>query len=274
MLLPNAGKLITAPVFNKETGVLYYLSQGTGDVLTVDNPGGVTKSFAWGNSSGQPNGLAEDPDGNIYVADFAHAAVLNISPSGEQQAVVKVYEDKPFKGPNSIVFAKDGTMFFTDSGPMGETSLQYPKGGCFCISGSQDGQILKPLALECLAYPSGLALSPDDKMLYVCETHANRLLRFFQKPTGVWHFSVFVQFSGGIGPSSVVVESDGTIYVGHYDVTGPGRISVISSEGKVQRELTISDPEVTGLAIDDTNPEAKCLYVTATKTDHLYRVKL
>lgn len=41
-----------------------------------------------------------------------------------------------------------------------------------------DDSIIRPLALNCLAYPSGLALSEDEKILYVCETCKNRVLRF------------------------------------------------------------------------------------------------
>jgi sugar lactone lactonase YvrE len=67
------------------------------------------------------------------------------------------------------------------------------------LSVSPDGRLLQPLALQCLAHPSGLAVSPDEKAVYVCETMANRVLRFVQKPAGVFHFSVFHQFSGGLG---------------------------------------------------------------------------
>ena len=79
----------------------------------------------------------------------------------------------------------------------GGTTLASPKGSVFCIS--PDGRLLQPLALQCLAHPSGLAVSPDEQALYVCETMANRVLRFVQKPAGVFHFSVFYQFSGGLG---------------------------------------------------------------------------
>lgn len=41
-----------------------------------------------------------------------------------------------------------------------------------------DDLIIRPLALSCLAFPSGLALSFDEKILYVCETCKNRVLRF------------------------------------------------------------------------------------------------
>jgi len=76
-------------------------------------------------------------------------------------------------------------MFFTDSGPLGTTSLQSPKGSLFMIS--VDGELLKPILLECLAHPSGVALSPDESVLYVAETMQNRVLRCVQRPAGAYH---------------------------------------------------------------------------------------
>jgi len=43
-------------------------------------------------------------------------------------------------------FWSQGNLFFTDSGPMGETSLEKPKGSVFCVEVAD--QLLKPLALE------------------------------------------------------------------------------------------------------------------------------
>ena len=58
-----------------------------------------------------------------------------------------------------------GTVYFTDSGPFGGSTLASPKGSVFCIS--PDGRLLQPLALSCLAHPSGVAVSPDEKTLCV-----------------------------------------------------------------------------------------------------------
>ena len=49
---------------------------------------------------------------------------------------------------------------------------------------------------------------------------SNRILRFFQKPNGVYHGSVFHQLAGGVGPSSVAVDSTGNIYVGCFEIRG------------------------------------------------------
>lgn len=55
---------------------------------------------------------------------------------------------------------------------------------------------------------------------YVAEQMKNRVLRFFQKPEGVFHSSVFCQFSGGVGPNAIAIDSKGNVYVAQYDIAG------------------------------------------------------
>lgn len=50
-------------------------------------------------------------------------------------------------------------LYFTDSGPFGETSIEHCKGSLFAVD--LDAKLLKPLAFQCLAYPSGICLSND-----------------------------------------------------------------------------------------------------------------
>jgi sugar lactone lactonase YvrE len=45
-----------------------------------------------------------------------------------------------------------------------------------------EGESIRPLSLRCLAQPSGLALSANEKVLYVSETGENRILRYYQSP--------------------------------------------------------------------------------------------
>ena len=147
---------------------------------------------------------------------------------------------RPFKGPSALALDSASNIFFCDSGPLGETTLQRPKGSVFMISA--EGQLLQPLVLESLAHPCALALAPDEGALYVAEMMQNRLLRLVQKPAGAWHCSVFFQFSGRVGPSGIAVDQNGNLFVSRYDVAtsaGPtaGVVSVISPEGKLLSEL-------------------------------------
>jgi len=142
-------------------------------------------------------------------------AILRRGAEGSLSEFVREYEAKDFKGPSAMAVDTKGNMFFTDSGPLGESTLQAPCGSVYTIS--RDGQLLQPLALETLAHPCGLALAPNDAALYVCEMMANRLLRFIQRPMGVWHCSVYHQFSGGLGPSAVACDAMGYVYVALHD---------------------------------------------------------
>lgn len=101
----------------------------------------------------------------------------------------------------------------------------------------------------------------------------NRVLRYFEKPAGVYHGSVFVQLSGGIGPSAIVSDRNGTLYVAQYDLRGTpslpsvlpspeilcpdlflessaeGIVFVIGKDGQIQSQITVGGSEITGLAI-------------------------
>merc|ERR1719277_2707785 len=91
-----------------------------------------------------------------------------------------------------------------------------------------------PLCLNTLAHPCGLALSPDEKNIYVAETAMNRVLRFSQHPPGVFHCSVFYQLSGRFGPTALTVKETGELFVAHFDFADnceTGKILKIDPEG-------------------------------------------
>ena len=53
--------------------------------------------------------------------------------------------------------------------------------------------------------------------MYVCETSANRVLRFVMTSDGVWYNSVHISFSGRFGPTACVVSPSNLLYVARYD---------------------------------------------------------
>lgn len=160
-----------------------------------------------------------DKSKNIFLADLANQAILarnNEEKETNTPELVKEFEGVPLIGPNSLICSDiNNQLYFTDSGPMGETSLENPKGSVFMID--LEAQIITPLALNCLAYPTGLALSQDEKVLYVSETSKNRLLRFVQTNQSPYYFSVFYQFSGRLGPTSIAIHQNDYIFVARYE---------------------------------------------------------
>lgn len=272
---------VTSPTFGP-SGDLFAVSSA-GDIFRYSTEGydNEFQMEAWGNSSGQPLGLDFDSQGVAFVCDAAHQAIfriLRVEREGGTFAhqidpYVKEYEQSQFLGPNSLCLSRQtGMLYFTDSGPLGETSLQNPSGSVFAISPST--QLLIPLCLNTLAHPCGVALSPDEKNIYVAETAMNRILRFTQHPPQVFHCSVFCQLSGRFGPTALAVSARGDLYVAHFDFAENaehGRIVVLNSDGEVTGSITVPGPEITGLCV---SPDQRYLVVSERSTTTLYRTPL
>jgi len=130
---------------------------------------------------GELRGVVMDNQGKrCYFTDISNGVIWMKEmedKSNQVNLVTNEFESVPFLGPHSMALSEDGNnLYFTDSGPWGETSIENPKGSVFVLDIPLG--LVRPLALQCLAYPTGLVLSNNDKLLYVCETAKNRVLRF------------------------------------------------------------------------------------------------
>mmetsp|Transcript_7481 Transcript_7481/g.12007 ORF Transcript_7481/g.12007 Transcript_7481/m.12007 type:complete len:289 (-) Transcript_7481:2394-3260(-) len=228
---------------------------------------------------GCPTGVAVDEAGRVYVSDVEHGAILRLETvTGRFVPIVQDYEGKPLLGPSSIAFSGDGTMYFTDSGPFGESSLEDPCGSVFSITKDENGQILKPLASGILAHPCGICVSPlNDGVIYVAETLKNRILRFKKRPHGAYVTSVLHQFSGALGPSAIACDSTtGHLYVARFDFDGSkGLVSVIDpmgTGGGHVRDFEIpGGSEITGVCIQE---ETRQLLVFESTTGNVISLPL
>jgi len=262
----DASSNLNSPAEDLE-GNLYLVSQN-GEVLKSKD-GHTTVDIK---GSGHFSGVTVDKAGKIlYVADMEKQDILKITIEDRSiQSLIKDnkdYDDVSLLGPHSLVISNSkNCLFFTDSGPFETTSLEKPKGSVYIIE--LDAQIIRPLAYKCLAYPTGLALSLNEKNIYVCETCSNRLLRFSLNSKGVYHFSVFHQFYGRFGPTAVSVSSSGNIYVARFEFSSnvnDGIVTVMNPRGQQLNEIHIPyAPEITGLGFSRLKPNI--LYVTENST--------
>ena len=251
IFLDGLGSDICSPFFDSKGSTLHVVSQSSGDIMMVGSTIGAQKLHSTG---GQPSSANFSSNGSLYITDFAHAGILSVdTQTGEQELMVGVYEDKPFKGPSSIALSSNG-IYFTDSGPLGETGLHSSTGNVFVIIDSPSGQILKPIALGTLAYPSAITVSNNGKFVYVAEMMTNRIIRYFQQPEGVYHGSVFCQLNGGVGPSSLAFDAKrGNLIVGMYETKDnnvEGVVYIISAtSGKIISTISTKGPEISGLVV-------------------------
>jgi len=62
---------------------------------------------------------------------------------------------------------------------------------------------LRALVYRELAFPCGVIISSDEKFLLVCELGENRIIKVVLDENMSGNYSVFHQFSGRVGPSSI-----------------------------------------------------------------------
>lgn len=227
-------------------------------------------------TGGQPTSIVFDPDGNSFIADQGHQAILSQVLADEKielSHVIKDYDGAPLKGPNSMLLSeKSNTLYFTDSGPMGETSIDNPQGSVFAIDLGLS--LLKPVLVGKLAHPCGIALSPEENVLYVAETYKNRILKIVLHSQGVFYSTVFHQFNGRFGPTALAVDGEGLLYVARFDfsdVNPDGLITVLNPSGEVDHELVLPGcAELTGLFFSKTQTDI--LYATESTSNSLLKI--
>ncbi|MBU8975831.1 SMP-30/gluconolactonase/LRE family protein [Lysobacter sp. MMG2] len=118
------------------------------------------------------NGLEAEPGGTVLLADSGSRLIARFNPTDKTRTTLAAtFEGKRFNSPNDIARRSDGTVFFTDP-PYGlkgidESPLkEQPVNGVYRLDA--DGSV--HLIEGALKFPNGVALSPDERTLYVANS--------------------------------------------------------------------------------------------------------
>jgi gluconolactonase len=185
--------------------------------------------------------------------------------------IVEKYQGKYFNSPNDLVFAKNGDLYFTDP-PYGlkkgdkDPLKELDFNGVFKLSPSGELSLL----IKDLTRPNGIAVSNDQKTLYVAisDPKDRRIMAYDIKLNRVENGRVFFN-DGGLGKEDrgnfdgLKIHPSGTIFS-----TGPGGVLIITPEGK--HLGTIRTQEKTANCAFDSKHE----YLYMTTHMYLTRIKL
>lgn len=152
-----------------------------GRIVRLNADGTVTDLAHTG---GRPLGLEYAPDGTLYVAD-ARRGLLRVDLATRAVTVLlDKAEGIAFHCVNDLEIAKDGTLYFSDSSAVWgldqatEDILdQRPSGRVLKYDPRTDSDALV-LARD-LVFANGLALSLDEKQLFIAETGRYRIWRLW-----------------------------------------------------------------------------------------------
>jgi gluconolactonase len=238
---------LEGPAFDR-AGNLYIVDLAHGRIFRI-SPAGDWHLFA--EYEGKPNGLKIHRDGRIFVADAQHGIVCFDPATGARQTVLGSYAGAPLAGPNDLVFADNGDLYFTDPGHSGQSE---PTGRVFRIRA--DGGV--DLLMQNLPYPNGLVLTPEQDALLVALTSSLQVARLALNASG-YRWRTFLQLSGGLaGPDGMAVDAQGNIAVVH---AGFGTVWQFSPLGEpIGRVRSCAGIRTTNIAYGGT--DGRTLYIT------------
>ncbi len=256
-------------------GTLWF-SDVVGNVIRSVTPDGkvaVLIEHAGGSSTAPagsfvgPNGMAEAPDGSVWMVQHTNRQIVRIAPDHTMTPVVSTFEGKRFSSPNDLVFAKDGSLYFTDP-PYGlvrqdeDPAKEITFNGVYRFAGGRVQALVRDLNR-----PNGLAFSPDFRVLYVnnSDPAKNLVMRYDVAGDGTVSggrvFADLTSKTDGLA-DGLKVDAQGNVYT-----TGSGGIWILSPAGK--HLGTIAPPE--GPANCAWGDDGKTLYMTAVTG--IYRIK-
>lgn len=215
--------------------------------------------------SGNANGNTLDKEGRLITAEHGTHRISRTEKDGKVVTLVDKYEGKRLNSPNDLAVKSDGSIYFTD--PRYGVSKEQEELGFYGVYRlAPDGKLT--LLVKDMVLPNGIALSPDEKKLYVNNSEAGYIGVFDINSDGtVSKERVFAELkdaSQGGAPDGLKVDIEGNVYS-----TGPGGVWILSPGGKLLGRIPV--PEMaTNLAWGDR--DYKTLYITASKS--LYRIRL
>jgi gluconolactonase len=165
-----------------------------------------------------------------------------------------------------------GGFYFTDSQFIGKQEKMQDKPAVYYVK--TDGTVVR--VVDDVAFPNGIALSPDGKVLYLANTQGKYLLAYDVRPDGTLansrNFAELELSKENIakksemsGADGVATDSKGNVYVATTQGLG---VKVFDRTGKHLGDISCPAP-TNNCAFG--GPDMKTLYISAK--DGIYRIK-
>ena len=197
-------------------------------------PSGFSGTGGYDSEPGS-NGLTLDREGRLVICEHGDRRVSRLEQGGDRKTLADSFAGKQLNSPNDVVVHSSGAIYFTDP-PYGlpkqwnDPRRELDCCGVYRIGTGGDVSLL----CRTMTRPNGIALSPDEKTLYVAQSDPSEPI--------VWAFTV--QEDGTLDdgrlffdaaplaknrrglPDGLKVDVRGNLFA-----TGPGGVLVIAPDG-------------------------------------------
>lgn len=254
--------------------VIYKWNEAEGNVVFL-KPAGFT-GYAPASTEEGSNGLLLDQNGKLILCQHGDRRMARLesdwqNPSPNFTTLIDQYQGKRFNSPNDATFDKKGNLYFTDP-PYGlenqddDTLKEMSFNGVYLLDTTGNVTLLD----STLTRPNGIALSPDEKTLYVANSDSKNAIWMaydltesgIANPRVLFDATSMIQNRQGV-PDGLKIDKKGNLYA-----TGPGGVLILSPEGKHLGTI-LTGVETANCAF---NEDQSVLYITAEK--YFVRVEL
>ena len=266
-----------------------YFSDIRGNKIMRMLPDGATSVFR--ENAGRANGNVFDRRGRLVTCEGAEhgpngrrRVTRTDLATGEVTVIADSYGGRRFNSPNDVTVDTRGRLYFTDPRyDLDRSDLELDTEGVYRVD--TDGSISRIIGQPEVQRPNGIAVAPDDRLLYVIDSHpevgANRKIWAFEldesgEPTSQ---RLIYDFAPGRGGDGMELDVEGNLYVcaGIRTPRGPGEtnqvspgVYVITPAGDLSSCIPIPQDVITNCCFGDG--DMRTLFVTAGHT--LYRTRV
>jgi len=246
-------------------------------VLFLEPSGYTDTSFRDGENGS--NGLALDREGRLLLCQSGNRQVVRLnapldSPKASFTVLAPNYKGKKFNSPNDLIADSKDNIYFTDpiyglpkheNDPTRELNFE----GIYRIG--NDGKLT--LLIDSISRPNGIALSPDEKILYVGSSddlHTRWYAFHLDSAGGISSGGVLLDGAALKQRATVKQGADGFKIDKHGNLfaSGPDGVNIISPEGKLLGLIRVYRRPTSNCAFNETKD---VLYITAD--DWVLRVR-
>lgn len=251
---------LEGPVFD-DAGNLYVTDIPFGRIFRIDPHGNWEQIAEW---PGEPNGMKLLNERELIVTDYRNGLMAVEIASGKVRPYLERRNSERFKGVNDLIFDSRGNLYFTDQG---QTGLHDPTGRLYRLNA--DGRL--DMLLSNVPSPNGVALSPDERVLYLGVTRGNQVWRVPLLDDGsVSKVGAFFTSYGPSGPDGLAMDEQGRLVVAN---PGLGYAWVLNHRAEPVLVLrSRAGASLTNVAYG--GPERKTLYCTESVSGSVLRATL
>ena len=222
------------------------------------------------------NGLAIDKHGRLLLAQQGNRVLARMRsgldhPRADYEVLASHYQKQPINSPNDLVSHPSGDIYFTDP-PYGLAGFEKSPDIKLDFFGvfrySKDGQLIA--VNKTLEKPNGIALSTDNRMLYVSNSEPGRekIIAIDLETADAATSSRLLFDATGLsadGPGStdgMTVHASGILFV-----SLPGGFGLLTPDGQLLGKISLG--QITNMAFDTS-----FTYLYLTAPDRLLRIKM